>query len=47
MNAFSTVNITFYDEVNMIHDIIRTGNPFTYSAKFMFVGVGKNKTQQI
>ena len=31
----------------MIHDIIRTANPFSYTAKFMFVGVTINKTQQI
>ena len=41
------VHVTFYDAVNMIHDVIRTSNPFPYSAKFMFVGIKKNKTQQI
>ena len=31
----------------MIHDVIRTANPFPYSAKFMFVRVRNNKNQQI
>ena len=30
------------DTVNMIHGIIRTANPFPYSAKLMFVSV-RNK----
>ena len=47
MNAFWRVNVTFYDAVNMIHDVITTPNPFSYTAKFMFVGVRHNKTQQI
>ena len=47
MNAFSGVNVTFYDAVNMIHDVIRKANSFPYTAKFMFVGVRNNKTQQI
>ena len=33
----------FYDTVNMIHDIIRTANPFPYAAKFKFVGVRNDK----
>ena len=41
------VNVTFYDVVNIIHDVIRTANPFPYTAKFMFVGVRNNETQQI
>ena len=41
------VNVTFYDAVNMIHDVITTPNPFPYTAKFMFVGVRNNETQQI
>ena len=45
MNAFSGVNVTFYDAVNMIPDVITTSNPFPYTA--MFVGVRNNKTQQI
>ena len=44
---FLRVNITFCDEVNMIHDIIRTANPFTYTAKLMFAGVRNNRTQRI
>ena len=31
---------------NMIHDVIRTANPFPYTAKYMFVGYFNNKTQQ-
>ena len=41
------VNVTFYDAVNIIHDAITTPNPFPYTAKFMFVGVRNNETQQI
>ena len=37
----------FYDAVNMIHDIIRTANPFQYTAKIMFVSVRYNETLQI
>ena len=45
MNAFffffggGGVNVTFYDAVSIIHDVITTPNPFPYKAKFMFVGV--------
>ena len=41
------VNITFYDAVNMTRDVMTTANPFLYTAKFIFVGVSNNKTQQI
>ena len=41
------VNVTFYDAVNVIHDVITTSNPFPYTAKFKFVGVRNNKTQQV
>ena len=44
---FLRVNVTFYHAVNMIHDVIRTANPFPYTAKFMFVGVRYNKAEQI
>ena len=47
MNKFSAGNVTFYDAVNLINDVIRTANPFPYTAKFTFVGVRNNKTQQI
>ena len=47
MNVFSAVNVTFYDAVNMIHDVITTPNLYPYTAKFMFVGVRNNKTPQI
>ena len=32
---FLRVNVTFYDAVNMIHDVIKTANTFPYTAKFM------------
>ena len=44
---FLWVNVTFYDAVNMINDVIRTANPFPYTAEFLFVGVRNNKTQQV
>ena len=44
---FLRVNVTFYDAVNMIHDVVATVNPFPYTAKFMFVSERKNKNQQI
>ena len=43
---FLRVNVTFYDAVNMIHDVSTTPNPFPYT-KFMFVGVRNSKAQQI
>ena len=43
---FLRVNVTFYDAANVIHDVITT-DPIPYTAKFMFDGVGNNKTQQI
>ena len=43
---FLRVNVTFYDAVNMIHDVIRTANPFPYPVKFKFVGVRNDRTQQ-
>ena len=45
MNAF--LRVKFNDVVNMVHYVIRTANPFPYTAKFMIVGVKHNKTQQI
>ena len=35
INTFLLVNVAFYDTVNMIHEVIRTANPFPYAAKFM------------
>ena len=34
------LNVTLYDAVNIIHDVISTGNlyPYTRSTKFVFVG---------
>ena len=36
-----------YEAVNVIHDVITTANPIPSTAKLMFVGVRKNKTQRI
>ena len=47
MNAFLWVNVMFYDAVNMIHEVITTGNPFPDITRFMFVCVRNNKTQQV
>ena len=47
MNAHFAVNVTLYDAVNIIHGVITTRNSFPYTAKFMFVGVINNETQQI
>ena len=33
---FLRVNVTFYDAVNVIHDVITTADPIPYTAKFMF-----------
>ena len=44
---FLRVNVTVYDAVKIIHDVITTRNPFPYTALLMFVGVRHNKTQQI
>ena len=41
---FLRVNVTFYDAVNMIHDVIRTAYLFPYTAKIIFVGVRKKKS---
>ena len=44
---FLRLNVTFHDAVNIIHDVILAPNPYTYTAKFMFVGVRPNKDQQM
>ena len=36
---FLRINVTFYDAVSMIHDVISTAHSFPDTAKFMFVGV--------
>ena len=41
---FLPVNVTFYDAVNMNHDVITTAKSFPDTAKFMFVGVRNSKT---
>ena len=43
---FLQVNVTFYDAVSMIRDVIRTASLFPHTDKFMFVGVRYDKTQQ-
>ena len=47
MNAFSEGKRHFFDAINMIHDVIRTANPFPYTAKFILVGVRSNRTQRM
>ena len=42
---FLRINVTFYDAVSEIHDVITTANPFPYTVKLIFVGVTNNKTQ--
>ena len=44
---FLRVNVTFYDAVNMIHDVITTAKLSLYTAKCMFDGVRNNKMQQM
>ena len=44
---FLQVNVTFYDAVKMIHDVITTANPFLYTAKFIFASVRNYKTQHV
>ena len=44
---FMRVNVSFYDAVNMIHDVISTANLFPYTAKFTFDSVIDNKSQQM
>ena len=47
LSYIKNTNFTFYDSVGMIHDVILTPNSFPYTAKFMFVGIRNNKTQQV
>ena len=44
---FLQVNVTFFDAVSMIYDVISTANQFPDTAKFMFVSVRNNETQQV
>ena len=44
---FVRVDVTLYDAVNTIHNVIKTPNPFQDKATCMFVGVRNNNTQQI
>ena len=43
MNAFSWVNVTFYDAVIMIHDVITTPNPFPYTGNLCLSMLEINK----
>ena len=47
MNAFSAGKHSQHGAFNMVHDVITTAYPLPYTAKFMFVSVRNNKTQQI
>ena len=42
MNAFSVGKRHVHDVIDIIHDVIRTANPFPYTAKVIFVGVKNN-----
>ena len=44
---FLRVNVTFYDAVDVINDVITNAILFPNTAKFMLVGIRNNKTQQI
>ena len=44
---FLQVNITFYDAVIVIHEVITSACLFPKTVKFMIVGIRNNKTQQI
>ena len=43
---FSRVNVTFYDEVNIIHDVITTPNPFPYTAKLNMIKLNKSVVER-
>ena len=42
---FVQLNVTFYDAVNMIYDIITTANLFPYTT--MYDGARNNKSEQL
>ena len=44
---FLRVNVTFYDAVNIIHDVTITRNSYQFTAKILFVGVRITKDQQM
>ena len=44
---FLWVTVTFYEAVNIIHDVIFTAKPYPHTATLMFVGVRGEKDQQI
>ena len=44
---FLRINVTFYDAVNMINDVITTANLFPYTPKFMLDWVKNNKSQRM
>ena len=43
--SFLLINVTFYDAINIIHDVNITPNSYTYTAKFVCVGVRISKDQ--
>ena len=47
MNEFSAGKVTFYDAINIIHDVVITPNPYLHTAKFVIVDVRINKNQQM
>ena len=47
MNAFSAGKRYVLCAVSKIYNVIRTADSFPYTAKFMFFGVRKNRTQKI
>ena len=47
LTYFLRVYVMFYDTVNMTNDVISKANPFPDAARFLFVGVRNNKTQQV
>ena len=46
---FLWVNVTFYEAVNMIHDVDGMANLFPYNptVKFMFVSARNNKSHKL
>ena len=44
---FLRVNVTFYEAVNMVHDVTATTNPFPYTGKFMFVRIRNGKVNKL
>ena len=43
---FLRENVTFFEAVNIIHDVVVTPNPYPYTVKFGFVSIKNHKVQQ-